>query len=162
MKRLLIGLITAATCLAPPVMASTWADTQELIEIVESTGTTVTSTVCDRNVQGYYQINTRENIDQITICKNNIDSQDPHAVWEVVAHESIHVAQACLGENIFKDTYLPRIFRGLRTEAPHYIRILDQYSSEDRLLEAEAFYSELLTPGDVKSIVKKACGIKPS
>jgi len=162
MKHLLIGLFTAATCLATPVMASTWADTAELIAIVESTGTTVTSAVCDRNVQGYYQINTETDLDRLTICKNNIDNEDPHAVWEVMAHESIHVAQACLGENVFHDEYIPRIFRGLRTEAPHYVRILDQYSSEDRLLEAEAFYSELMTPGDVKEIVRKACGVKPS
>ena len=159
MKNVLIGIITALTCFTYPVMASTWADTQELKDIVESAGTTVSYSVCNPNVQGHYQINTAINLDQITICKNNIDLDDPHAVWEVMAHESIHVAQACLGENVFIDNYIPRIFRSLRTEAPHYIKILDQYTSEYRVLEAEAFYSELITPGDVKAIVKKACGL---
>ena len=161
MKRVIVGAL-AALLGATPVLATSWEDTADLARIVEATGTTIVSSEeCARGVQGTYQYDERTAVDRLTICKNNIDHTDPDAVWEVMAHESIHVAQACLGENVYRDEYIPRIFRTLRTDAPHYARILNNYPDNHRLREAEAFYAELLAPNTVKEIVAKACGIKP-
>ena len=160
MKRLFIGAL-AAVLGATPVLATSWEDTTDLARIVESTGTTIVSSDdCARGVQGSYKYSDQRSIDVLTICKNNIDHTDPDAVWEVMAHESIHVAQACLGDNLYKDEYIPRIFRTLRTDAPHYARLLNNYPDDHRLREAEAFYAELLAPNTVKEMVAKACGVK--
>ena len=161
MKRLFIGAL-AVVLGASPALATSWEDTAELARIVESTGTTIVSSdECARGIQGTYEYDERTEVDKLTICKNNVNTSDADAVWEVMAHESIHVAQACLGENVYKDAYIPRIFRTLRTDAPHYARILNNYPDDHRLREAEAFYAELLAPDTVKEIVAKACGVKP-
>ena len=158
MNKLFIGLMAALAFSPIPVSATSFSDSKDLIEIVEKTGTEVVfRDNCDDNIQGKYVY--YENVDRLTICKNNIDIKDPDELWEVVTHESIHVAQACAGETIFKETYLPRIDRTLKTDTPHYWRILQQYPDDHRVMEAEAFYSETLAPDDVKYIVSKACDV---
>jgi hypothetical protein len=157
----LIGLAAAAITVLPlPALAGSWRDINELSQLVRAAGTEIVNTECSDNMMGSYQYDPDSGIDRLTICTNKVDMKDPDAVWETLSHEATHVAQACIGENVYKDTYLPRIFRSLRTEAPHYARLLDSYSQRDRLREAEAFYSELQLPSVVKTMVIKACDIE--
>ena len=82
---------------------------------------------------------------------NNIDENDPSSYWEVLAHESAHVMQACMNdEPIYKPNYHPRILRSLKQNAPHLAELLNEYRGAARLKEMEAFDMELKTPKEVK------------
>ena len=160
--RYLIAL-TTALCASLPVsaMAGTWKDINQLSVLVQATGTEIVHSECEESAYGYYQYDSENRIDRMTLCTNRLDMDDRNAVWETLAHESTHVAQACLDDTVFKAEYTPRIFRAIRTEAPHYDRILENYASGDRLVEAEAFYMELRPPIEVKKMIIEACDITP-
>ena len=154
--------LASALMLSTPVLAASWADVGQLARLVEGTGTTLSKNTnafdprCVNN-QGYYSFDKSRNVDVLVICTDNIDTKDPNAVWEVLSHESIHTAQACYNGPLFKDVYLPRMFRTLKTDAPHYTKLLNEYPDNHRRLEAEAFYSELQTTSFVIEAFKKAC-----
>jgi len=159
MKKL-IALAVAALSIVPlPALAGSWKDIEQLATLVRATGTQVIKTECNEKAYGYYQYNKDAGIDRLVICTNVTDMSDPDAVWETLAHESTHVAQACVGSNVHKDTYMPRVFRALRTEAPHYAELLKGYSEDDVQSEAEAFYMELQSPTQVKRMMVHACNI---
>ena len=154
--------VLAAASIALPVSAGSFSDSKALLEMIEATGTKVSvntnqfDNVCTDKA-GYYQYK-KDVIDVLVICQDQVNINDPDELWEVVAHESTHVAQACLGSNIFEETYLPRIFRALSTKAPHYSKMVDsQYSAEDAIYEAEAFWMELQSPKTVMKVVHQAC-----
>jgi len=129
-----------------PALATSWTDVERLATLVADTGTHLELEECDEGLHGYYQYNQARGIDKLVICKNNVDMEDPDAVWEVLAHEATHVMQACNGGPVLKDTYLPRVLRELQETAPHYYSILQQYRSDHKRLEIEAFWMELRTP----------------
>jgi len=80
------------------------------------------------------------------------------AVWEVMAHESTHIMQACTGSTAIADELMPRTFRELRTMAPHYAKLIDgSYPVNDQRLEAEAFWMELQTPPSVIGLFRNLC-----
>jgi hypothetical protein len=83
---------------------------------------------------------------------------DVEAVWEVMAHESTHIMQACTGSTAIADELMPRTFRELRTMAPHYAKLIDgSYPVNDQRLEAEAFWMELQTPPSVIGLFRNLC-----
>ena len=133
----------AGLAIAAPVNAASWNDIETLVDLVKGTGTSVQARSCrQQGIQGFYQFNKEEDIDLLVICTNAVDMNDPDAVWEVVAHESVHVMQACNGGPVIKDSYLPRVIRELQSFTPHYWEVLKTYPDNHKRQEVEAFWME--------------------
>lgn len=145
--------------LSAPAQATTFQDTYDLVDLVEATGTEVSLVVCkDKGISGYYESDPSQKLDRMTLCKNNIDFSDPAALWETVVHEATHVMQACTGTNALAQEWHPRMWRDLRSQTPHYSKILTtEYSSETSVNEAEAFWMELQEPSQVLDLFKRNC-----
>ena len=136
----------AGLALAIPGSATSWADVNELQELVTGTGTKIQKLDCPEGQMGFYHYDKNRNIDRLVYCKNNVDMTDPDAVWEVLVHEATHVMQACHGGPVMKDTYVPRVLRELQETAPHYYATLQEYKGDHKRVEIEAFWMELRTP----------------
>lgn len=146
----------------PSAYADSPKDIELLITYVQQTGTKVQKTTCDANTLGFYQAPTEGGGgDRLVFCSNNIDFNDISAVWEVLAHESAHVMQACNGGLLWKTEYHPRMLRGLKEQAPHYAQILRQYNGWDKMMELEAFDMELRPASEVISLFVNYCA-RPS
>ncbi len=131
-----------------PVFADSWKDIDDLKQLIESNGTKIKElNNCEENNLGHYSFS--EQKDVLTICTNNIDTQDPSEYWEVLAHEAAHAMQACNNNTLWQSKYHPRMLRALKSEAPYYAEILKQYRGRDKILELEAFDMELKTPSEV-------------
>ena len=140
----ILAAIAGLALTAAPVLATSWQDIKTLTELVSGTGTEILlSDECNQGIHGYYQFSSTRRIDNLVICRNNVDMTDPDAVWEVLVHEATHVMQACNGGPIVKDTYLPRMLRELQETAPHYYNILQGYRGSHKRAEIEAFWMEL-------------------
>ena len=154
--------LASALLLSTPVLAASWADVGQLGRMVEATGTVLSKNTNDFDArcvdnQGYYTFNKSKDIDLLVICVDNLDTKDPDAIWEVLSHEAIHAAQYCYQGPLFKDEYLPRMWRTLKSDAPHYAKTLDGYPDLRRRLEMEAFYSELQPASFVMATFQHAC-----
>ena len=137
----------AGLALSVPASATSWADVNELQDLVTGTGTKIQKLNCtEPGAQGFYQFDKDKNIDRLIYCKNNVDMNDPDAVWEVLVHEATHVMQVCYGGPVMKDIYVPRVLRELQETAPHYYAALQQYKGDHKRIEIEAFWMELRTP----------------
>ena len=155
-KNIITALIASAVAL--PSLAASQADINRLTALIEETGTTVAHEKCLEGINGYYHFDSEKKIDKLAICTTGTDMQDVHSYWETLAHEATHVMQACVGGPMMKSTWHPRLVRELKSDAPHYWKILDSsYSSDDRLLEIEAFWMELQTPSDVLTAFTMSC-----
>ena len=155
-KKIIAAL--AGLSLALPVQAATWGEVRELADLVAGTGTTVEARECQRpNIYGFYRYNASQGIDLLVICTNTVDMNDVDLVWEVLAHESAHVMQACNGDYIIKDRHVPRIARELQTFAPQSWQTLDLYPIEKQRAEIEAFWMELREPEFVMQWVRDFC-----
>jgi len=156
MFKLLTAAI-ASLAIAAPSMATSWTDIENLTSLVEETGTVVEAIDCPEGRLGFYQYDKQNNIDRLVICKNNVDTKDPDAVWEVVAHEATHVMQACQGGSFIKDTHVTRVLRELQETAPHYYAGLQEYRGDHKRVELEAFWMELRTPAVVMDWMVTYC-----
>ena len=136
----------AGLAIATPASASSWADINELQDLVTGTGTKIQKLDCPAGKMGFYQFDKDKKIDRLVYCKNNVDMTDPNAVWQVLVHEATHVMQTCYGGPVMKDTYIPRVLRELQETAPHYYATLQQYRGDHKRIEIEAFWMELRTP----------------
>ena len=61
---------------------------------------------CEPGVKGYYKyekVPGKRTVDEVVICKNAFMFNDPSPdqYWSVLAHESTHIMQACLGTNLY-------------------------------------------------------------
>ena len=138
-------------------------ETEEMINLIKKTGTTVSINTnkfdpeCNDRA-GYYTFEKGKE-DLFVICEDQVDMDDSAEVWEVVAHESAHIMQACSGRKTYFDVkYLPRIFRELQSKTPHYANLIDNtYHGRDASSEAEAFWMEIQPPSDVINYFKEAC-----
>jgi hypothetical protein len=149
----------ASITLAPtPAAANTLAYIQRLEELINATGTdTQVRSDCGPNHAGYYERDGK-GLDRLVVCGNNVAMADPEAVWEVMAHESTHVMQACTGSTALQDSQIPRTLRELRSLAPHYAKLIDEgYEPRDQRLEAEAFWMELQAPELVIALFESNC-----
>ena len=156
---------TAAALLAIgsalPSQAGSFQDSLKLMDLVKETGTQVSinsnsfDPLC-KDKAGYYQFE-KGKIDLLAVCRDQVNVKDPNELWETVAHEAVHVAQACNGGAYFKPEYHPRMLRELRSLAPHYAKMLQTYRGDHQLAELEAFWAELQTPETVISMVQTAC-----
>ena len=156
---MVISQITGLLALIPSSYADSQKDIELLIGYVEQTGTKVQkSDACGSSVMGFYQAPTQDGTgDRLVFCSNNIDFNDNSAVWEVLAHESAHVMQACNRGLLWKAEYHPRILRGLKEQAPHYAQILNQYRGRDKMMELEAFDMELKPASEVITLFVRFC-----
>lgn len=156
---LAISQITGVLALTQASRADSQKDIELLIGYVRQTGTKVQKTKkCDSSMMGYYQAPTQDGTgDRLVFCSNNIDFNDNSAVWEVLAHESAHVMQACNRGLLWKETYHPRMLRRLKEQAPHYAQILNQYRGRDKMIELEAFDMELKPASEVITLFTKFC-----
>ena len=156
-----LHIATTLFLLVTPATAGQ-VETTQLLDLIESTGTTVsfnTNTFDESCVgkAGYYSFEADVE-DLFVVCSDNVDTDDPDALWEAVAHEATHVMQACLGGLVFDQEYLPRTFREIERKAPHYAKLLDdKYTGKDTALEAEAFWMELQPPAEVINYFNQAC-----
>ena len=156
---MVLSQITGLFALVPSSYADSQKDIELLIGYVEQTGTKIQkSDKCDSMVMGFYQAPTQDGTgDRLVFCSNNIDFNDISAVWEVLAHESAHVMQACNGGLLWKETYHPRILRGLKEQAPHYAQVLNRYRGRDKMIELEAFDMELKSASEVIVLFARFC-----
>lgn len=161
MKHLLAVLLLVITPF--PALAASWTDINAMSDLVERTGTKIVQSNCAKELskegfQGFYIYSKEQNLDHLVYCTENLDTNDPDAVWEVLSHEGTHIMQACFGESILKDEYVPRILRHLQTFAPHYYKLIQEdYANEHQRLELEAFYMELQEPSVVMDFFKSSC-----
>ena len=159
---LLTPLVAAASFLSTPVEAGSAQDVVQLIELVEGTGTqvSVNTNQYDESCKGKhaYYVFEEDKIDLLVVCEDQTNTDSPDEVWEAMAHESMHIAQACVGwEPLMPAKYHPRLLRELRTLAPHYAKTLMDYSGNKKLLELEAFWAELQAPERVIDLFEIAC-----
>ena len=156
---MILSQITGLFALVPTSYADSQKDIELLIDYVEQTGTKVQkSNNCDSSVMGFYQAPTQDGTgDRLVFCSNNINFNDNSIVWEVLAHESAHVMQACNRGLLWKAEYHPRILRGLKEQAPHYAQILNQYRGRDKMIELEAFDMELKPASEVINLFVRFC-----
>jgi hypothetical protein len=153
-----LALLLGAATPPAPVAASSLEDIRALEDLILAAGVvTQVSDDCPPNHAGYYERD-RQGRHRLVLCRNGVNLADIDAVWEVMAHESTHIMQACTGSTAIADEYMPRTFRELRTMAPHYAKLIDAgYASQDQRLEAEAFWMELQTPQTVLSLFRQLC-----
>ena len=161
-----VALATAAALtafVAAPAQARTWANVNELVRLVEATGTTVRVQACEeRGLYGWYELahNSQGDIvkDEMVLCNTTVRMNDPAHVWETLAHESVHVAQACNGWDPLVPQHHSFMYDQIR---PEYQRSLQEnYSAEDLPLEIEAFYFEDRPEETVMNIVKGQCDVR--
>jgi len=157
---------TAMACCAAtalPSNAGSFRDSLSLIDLVKGTGTKVSfnSNSFDPSCEGragYYSF-VEDEEDVLVVCTSQVDEENPDELWEAIAHETMHIAQACNGfEPVSPAKYHPRLLRELRTLAPHYAKMLvTTYSGEHQLLELEAFWAELQPPETIKQLFTLVC-----
>lgn len=143
---------------ARPARAASLEDIRQLENLILAAGVvTQVSDQCPPRHAGYYERDTA-GIHRLVLCRNSVNLADLEAVWEVMAHESTHIMQACTGSTAIADELMPRTFRELRTMAPHYAKLIDgSYPISDQRLEAEAFWMELQTPQAVIGLFRNLC-----
>jgi hypothetical protein len=147
---------------AVPVQAGSLQDSLTLMKLVKETGTDVSinSNTFDESCTGKagYYLFEKDVSDLMVVCEDQVNIKNADELWETVAHESVHVAQACNGGAYFQAKYHPRMLRELRSLAPHYAeQVTNEYRGNHQLLELEAFWAELQTPETVQEMVAAAC-----
>jgi len=141
----------------PKASAGTWTDVESLIKEINNTGTSVTEETCsDKNIHGFYELE-KDKVDQITICVDNIDKEDPDQYWETLAHEATHVMQACTGDHALNDSYISRAYRELQSINTTSVSDIQAYGSWNKRQEIEARWMEFQDPLFVIEILKGNC-----
>ena len=157
MIRKIVAFVAGLT-IASPAYATSWQDVNRLKTLISNTGTSVDIIDCqEQEYYGYYHFDAEKKIDNLVICENTVDMDDPDAVWETLSHEATHTMQACAGGPVIEDKKVPRMLRELQELTPHYYRLLKSYSGSDKRAELEAFWMELRTPEFVMSTFFKLC-----
>lgn len=153
-----LGLSFALVNILATAAAASLEDIRKLEDLINTAGVvTQVSDGCPANHAGFYERDLAGR-HRLVLCRNVVNLADVEAVWEVMAHESTHIMQACTGSTAIADEYMPRTFRELRTMAPHYAKLIDLgYPSGDQRLEAEAFWMELQAPQTVINLFRSLC-----
>lgn len=159
------SLFAVAAVAAPLSAEASVKDLKDLLDQIRQSGTEVLALTNHQergclNASGFYTFDKDKKIDRLTICKDNVSMDDSEELWEVVAHESTHIMQSCIGGLAFVSEDHPSMARALSVKAPHYAKLVDNYSSHDALHETEAFWMELQPPSDVLGYFYNSC-LKP-
>jgi hypothetical protein len=155
---LALPMSTALAVSAGPVRGHTLVQIHRLETLINAAGTeTTVSHDCLANHAGFYERDGAR-LNRLVVCANNIDMADLRAVWEVMAHESTHVMQECVGGTVLQDSQLPRTLGELSRHAPHYAKLIAEgYLPADRRIEAEAFWMELQPAEVVIDLFERHC-----
>lgn len=153
------AVLLAWLALPSGAWASNLDDIARLEQQIQAAGiVTEVSRTCPPNHAGFYEDNGHGQR-RLVICRNTVNMADPDAVWEVMAHEATHIMQSCTGSSVITDQSMPRTYRDLQTMAPHYAKLIgESYPSNQRRLEAEAFWMELQAPEVVLQFFRRSCG----
>ena len=137
----------AGLAIAAPASATSWADINELQDLVTGTGTKIQNLDCPEGQMGFYQFDKANKIDRLVYCKNNVDMTDPDAVWEVLVHEATHVMQSLLRRTCHeRHLRTPVCSVSCRKLLLTTMSTLQQYRGDHKRVEIEAFWMELRTP----------------
>lgn len=157
------AIILITSCLAGlPAIAGTWTDIETLKEELKKTGTKVLELKCkEKEMMSYYEFEEKKT-DQIVICVNNIDKDDPDEYWESLVHEATHVMQACTGDYALNDKTISRAYRELQAINPTSVDDIQGYGSWNKRQEVEARWIEFQTPEFAIELLKGNCeGVTP-
>ena len=156
-----IGLLLAAIIGAPTLMISIfnrersnrdgeYAYTKTLENLIRNVGTQIKErNDCENGVQGYYlfeKISGNKTIDEVVICNNNymFNKPTPTEYWRLLAHESTHIMQACLGTNLYGSYQIKDMSYELMDQDENsYRTIHSTYTSSKEDNEIEARWMEL-------------------
>lgn len=133
MNRAIIATIALIASTVNPAQAT--PQLRALLTAVEATGTVVAvdhPSICkDPQTFGMYSYR-RNVIDQLTICVANHQG-DGAELYDTILHESVHVAQACKGGNLYT---ISSIFRAATPDELAVVR--KHYNKSQSSLELEA------------------------
>jgi hypothetical protein len=152
--KLALTTLLLAPCQA--ARADSMVDVQGLLQALRSAGTEIAAGNCNRKgLYGFYQ----PKGDQMVICLDNFSQTNPGYLWDVLAHESTHKMQACIGSYIMPPTHVGRMIRELRATNPETLKDLAAYPSAQFRQELEARWMEQQAPQDVITLLKAACKV---
>jgi len=152
-----------------PATAAEPATNRQILERISGLrkgGTNVVYKDCrDRKSHGYYEFERDKKtgkviVDQIVVCKNNVDIANEEKLWEVLVHEGTHAVQLCYENDlIFKPEEHPSMLREIKKFAPHYAEILSQQyvGKHGGPAEIEAFWMELQDPAYAIKEISQGC-----
>ena len=145
-----------------PAIAGTWTDIETMKVELKKTGTKVIELNCkEKELMSYYEFEEKKT-DQIVICVNNIDKNDPDDYWESLVHEATHVMQACTGDHALNDKTISRAYRELQAINPTSVQDIQGYGSWNKRQEVEARWIEFQTPEYAIELLKVNCeGVTP-
>lgn len=134
--------------------------TARLISAISEAGTDVVFQRCSNEEEyGRYSHSVDEEgffiTDVLTVCTNKTDMTNKQFVWETLAHEATHVAQACDGIGV-SGVAAKELTRGV-SDRYSIDEIKEYYDEEDWDMEFEAFYMEAAPEADVIDMVTTAC-----
>mgnify|MGYP001452007987 FL=1 len=174
-----IGFLLAAIIGAPTLMIAIfnrersnrdgeYAYTKTLENLIRNVGTQIKErNDCKNGVQGYYRfekIQGKKTIDEVVICNNNYVFNKPTATeyWRLLAHESTHIMQACLGTNLYGSYQIKDMSYELMDQDENsYRTIHSAYSSSNEDNEIEARWMELQPKQYVIDTLRKHCMERP-
>ena len=104
----------------------------------------------------YYEFEDKK-LDQIVICVNNIDKDDPDEYWESLVHEATHAMHACTGDYALNDKSIARAYRELQAINPTSVEDIQAYGSWNKRQEVEARWMEFQTPEFAIELLKMNC-----
>lgn len=156
--RAALAMALTAGCLAQvPVIAGSWTDIEILKTELKKTGTKVLELKCkEKELMSYYEFEDKK-LDQIVICINNIDKEDPDEYWESLVHEATHVMHACTGDYALDDKFIPRAYRELQAINPTSVEDIQAYGSWNKRQEVEARWMEFQAPEFAIELLKANC-----
>lgn len=141
----------------PPLYASTWSDVAALQAALKAINTDLKeSNDCEKGLLGAYQYE-KGKYDEVVICINNIDKDDPEQYWEVLSHETTHAMQACTGGYALNDGFINSAYRELKVMNPTATEEMAEYGSWDKRQEVEARWMQMQTPQDVIALLEANC-----
>jgi hypothetical protein len=132
MKRVAFAALVVVTTWASPAFAT--PELQRLLAAIQATGTTIAvdGPECkDKQLFGQYSFKTNV-IDRLSICVDNHNG-DNAELYDTILHESVHVAQACKGGNLFTNG---SILRAATDDELSFVR--RNYSESQSSVELEA------------------------
>ena len=139
-------------------------ETAVLEKLIRETGTKIIErNDCEKGMQGYYSfenIRGKGRVDEIVICKNNYLLGNPTAeeYWRLLAHESTHMMQACVGSKLYGSYQLRDMsYELLEKDRSSYETIHKAYNSSNEDFEIEARWMELQPKQFVIDTLKKYC-----
>ena len=150
-------LLGFSVLLPGEIQAATWADIDALQAALKEVGTDLKEAKdCEKNMLGFYEYE-KDKTDAVMVCLNNIPKDDPDAYWEVVAHETTHVMQACTGNYALNDDYINTAYRELKAMNPTAVDHIDGYGSWNKRQEVEARWMQMQLPEEVIAFLAANC-----